>query len=291
MNETPCDRVDELLKSFPIRTARPNSESRTICCYLESHGVQVDDQVRHGVHEFVLRLQARRSARRRPLECRAVERLRTAPLDELKERQTKARTRFARKVLKKAFFEKRFERENELLMSWQAKRSATETSRVYHGSDAAATRRLHRKLENLGHEGRVAAELLRAQKASARAKRYGSARPGPGATSYREHAYGRKSDCIARICALLTENNCELGWGWGHDADCRQAEWVLYVDLPNGQVSFHSEHRHQGPDYPGKWDAMHASEERVIGYCDSLLSRVDAIPAATVTTRDARSKK
>ena len=289
MNETPCDRVDELLKSLPIRTARTN---RTICCYLESHGVRIDDQVRHRVHEFVHGLQARRSARRSPRKCRALEGLRSVPLDELRVRRTKARTRFARSVLTTTIFYKENELFNALESKWQAERDATETSRAYHGSDAAATRRLHRKLESFGHEGRIAAELLRAQKASARAKKYGFARPSRGATSYREHSYDRKADRIVGICALLTEDSCKLRWGWGHDTACGQAAWVLYVDLPNGQVSFHSERRHQGPDYPGEWDGMHASEERIIAYCDSLLSRVDAIPATnTVTSRGKRSKK
>ena len=45
---------------------------------------------------------------------------------------------------------------------------------------------------------------------------------------------------------------------------------VLYVDLPNGQVSFHSPERFDGPDYLGEWDGLRMSEERIIQFCQEV---------------------
>lgn len=57
-----------------------------------------------------------------------------------------------------------------------------------------------------------------------------------------------------------------LRWGWKPDPTQRHAKFVLSVDLPNGQVSFHSPVRHVGPDYEGEWDG-----ERIIEFCESVL--------------------
>jgi hypothetical protein len=39
---------------------------------------------------------------------------------------------------------------------------------------------------------------------------------------------------------------------------------ILYVDLPTGQVSFHTGTRGEGPDYAGEWDgAKGTAAERV----------------------------
>ena len=48
--------------------------------------------------------------------------------------------------------------------------------------------------------------------------------------------------------------------------------WVVYIDIPQGQVSFHSPDRYIGPDYMGEWDGSHMSEERILSYCDRVLS-------------------
>ncbi len=163
--------------------------------------------------------------------------------------------------------------EQRRLKAGEVLHKATETQRAFFGSDATVTRRLHRRLESLGHEGQIAAQLLRAQKASSRAKRYGSAGRG-GGNSYSDLSYERKGESIAKLCDLLTENSCGLRWGWARDPDKPQAEWVLYVDLPVGQVSFHSLARGIGPDYVTGWDNQRKSEERIIAYCDLLLERI-----------------
>lgn len=48
--------------------------------------------------------------------------------------------------------------------------------------------------------------------------------------------------------------------------------WVLYVDLPTGQVSFHAPERGAGPNYPGKWNGVRGvSGERIVCWCQSLI--------------------
>lgn len=62
-----------------------------------------------------------------------------------------------------------------------------------------------------------------------------------------------------------------MNWGWGRDPAQPFAKHVLYVDLPLGQVSFHSESRYVGPDYGGEWDGDRASEGRVVQFCDVVM--------------------
>ena len=144
------------------------------------------------------------------------------------------------------------------------KKVRTMTAReAFDGSDASVTRLFLKRIDQGGAEGTLAAQLFRVQKASARAKVYRG--------DYGEMAYNRKSAAIRQLCALLGDKS-EIRWGWKEDPAEGYATWVLYVDLPQGQVSFHSPDRHDGPDYIGEWDRQFASEERIVGYCKSVLS-------------------
>lgn len=144
----------------------------------------------------------------------------------------------------------------------------TETVRnVYHGSDGEATRRLYAQLETCGAAGLVAVELFRAQKSSARAKVYRDRR-------YKVVAYAKKDWSLWNLVRVLEAHDRELGllWGWQEDPDTPGYGWVLYVDLPTGQVSFHSAYRHTGPVYPGTWDGLTGvSPERIIAWCEAVL--------------------
>ena len=142
---------------------------------------------------------------------------------------------------------------------------------IYHGSDGQATRYLYALLETRGECGRVALNLFRAQKCSSRAKVYhGGIR---GGSSYRDMAYDRKQWSMENLCKILTDKAEELGilWGWKLDPGQTFHRWVLYVDIPTGQVSFHTASRGQGPDYVGDWDGAHASAERIIKWVESLI--------------------
>lgn len=150
-------------------------------------------------------------------------------------------------------------------------RCDSETSRVYYGSDGVATRKYLRALEQRP-TGRIAAALFRAMKASARAKVYGT--PRGAKINYRDASYRRKEDAIDKLCDALEGSG--LTYGWGVDTRQTRAPWVIYIDLPTGQVSFHAPERGSGPDYPGEWDGVRgASEGRVIAYCESR--RVDPV--------------
>lgn len=138
---------------------------------------------------------------------------------------------------------------------------------IYQGSDGVATKALYEKLERLGPIGAVAVNVFRANKASARAKVY----RGKG---YKSMAYDRKSWSINNLTKVLTEHAARFGIGWGWKEDSKQVvhRWVFYIDLPTGQVSFHSEYRGDGPDYPGEWDGVRAaSPSRICGWIANLL--------------------
>lgn len=124
---------------------------------------------------------------------------------------------------------------------------------VYTGSDGAATQALYARVSAWGPSGVLAVNLLRAAKTSERAKKY---RGGNHAGSFRSQAYERKRWAMGNLSDCLTEfgESLEVVWGWKEDPRQPVYRWVLYVDLPTGQVSFHSDYRGKGPDYPGEWD-------------------------------------
>ncbi len=151
---------------------------------------------------------------------------------------------------------------------------------VYAGSDGELTRRYYAELQKRGPLGVVAVNLFRAQKCSARAKKYRGGIRGVG--SYRGMAYERKDWAIQQLCDALVAHGAQLGirFGWAKDPAQPWHDDVLYIDLPQGQVSFHSGRRHAGPDYPGQWDGQHVSAERIIAFCDTVFARDEgAVPA------------
>jgi hypothetical protein len=155
---------------------------------------------------------------------------------------------------------------------------STAAAKVYFGSNAGETRAFCTALEKTGSLGKIAAELFRVQKASTRAKHYrGGVTSDQGfRKSYRDLAYDRKDMAMAKLAAMLSDDNCGLTWGWGRDEKNQVARNVLYVELPQGQVSFHCVHRHRGPDYPQDWDGEEQSERRIVEFCNALIAQNDA---------------
>lgn len=141
---------------------------------------------------------------------------------------------------------------------------------IFEGDDAGKTRAYYAALERRGPIGEFAANLMRAQKASTRAKKYHGGISGVG--SFSDLAYQRKAECLIGLCNWLLSEPVRpaLRWGWKIDPSPRdpRASWVLYIDLPHGQVSFHSVERFGGPDYPAEYDGTRASAERIIRFCD-----------------------
>lgn len=143
---------------------------------------------------------------------------------------------------------------------------------VYEGSDGDATKALYQRLGAIGLVGQVAVNLFRAQKASARAKVYRGGERGRG--SYRRMAYDRKGWALDQLCDALDAHQDAHGlvWGWGIDPKQEVHRHVLYIELPTGQVSFHSGERGRGPAYPGDWDgARGMSPARVCRFVADLL--------------------
>lgn len=145
-------------------------------------------------------------------------------------------------------------------------------SDVYAGSDGELTKRYYAFLGTLGPIGLVAMNLFRAQKCSARAKLY---RGGNSQGRYKDMAYERKNWSMKNLVEILTKHGEALGITWGWKRDPRQAfhSWVLYIDLPMGQVSFHAGGRLRGPDYAGDWDGQHSSCERILSFCEMVASK------------------
>ena len=142
---------------------------------------------------------------------------------------------------------------------------ASTVQAVFHGSDGEATKALYARLAALGPAGELAANLLRAQKCSSQAKGYRR-------RAHKDESYGRKNWSLQNICRLMSKGAPAATWGWKQDPEQEWYPWVLYVDLPTGQVSFHSPVRGDGPDYPSDWDGQAgASDARVIAYAAGLL--------------------
>jgi hypothetical protein len=164
---------------------------------------------------------------------------------------------------------------------------------VYAGSDGDVTRAFYAELEKRGPLGVVALNLFRAQKCSARAKMYRR-------RAHKGEAYDRKNWSMGLLCKELelywASRRCSdpvINYGWQQDPDTPGFEWVLYVDLPQGQVSFHAATLGAGPDYQGEWDGKHLSAERVVAFCDSVMAgnstdakEHDGKPGRTATDGD-----
>jgi len=145
---------------------------------------------------------------------------------------------------------------------------------IYEGSDGAATRAYYAELEKRGPLGFIAMNLFRAQKCSSRAKKYHGGIRGVG--SFREMAYERKAWSMGLLCKALNQHAVDLGltWGWARDPLQAMNQWVLYLDLPEGQVSFHSPVRGEGPPYERPWDGLHASCDRILAMCERVMTGV-----------------
>jgi hypothetical protein len=80
---------------------------------------------------------------------------------------------------------------------------------------------------------------------------------------------------MGNLCKALADHGEATGisrWGWEFDDRAKGYENVLYVELPTGQVSFHSPARGAGPDYEGDWDGVKgASAGRIVQWCARLL--------------------
>ncbi len=138
-------------------------------------------------------------------------------------------------------------------------------SLAYRGSDPRLTRLVTKQLEQEGDIGHIAATLFRAQKASSRAKTYRG--------EYIDYAYGRKNRELGKLCTLLGQS--AFNWGWREDSSAGRRgfgpRWVLYIDLPDGQVSFHAFERLCDKGYDASWDGKHESESRILSFCHRLL--------------------
>jgi len=139
---------------------------------------------------------------------------------------------------------------------------------VYAGSNGELTKQYYAELSAVGEIGKVAMNLFLAQKCSSRAKVYRG-------RHYKNDAYARKQWSIDQLCEILeqVQKTLKLPYGWKEDPEVlfgEKSSWVLYVDLPNGQVSFHCPSRGDGPDYESEWDRKHESESRILHFCDAL---------------------
>jgi hypothetical protein len=143
---------------------------------------------------------------------------------------------------------------------------------IYTGSDGEATKALYARLEPLGPAGIVAVNLFRACKASERAKKYRGGERGRG--SFKAIAYEKKEFSIDNLCQVLDEHAAALGvhWGWGFDDKQPYHRHVIYVEIPTGQVSFHTSFRRLGPNFDGKWDGIvGVAPQRICGWIAVLL--------------------
>lgn len=143
--------------------------------------------------------------------------------------------------------------------AWEARRVAL----IYAGTDGDATRALFDELCGHGVRGRLAMHLFRAQKCTARAA--------IAVGTYRDLAVGRKKWALEQLADCL-RNEATYLFGWAVDPEDPRLPWVLIVDLPNGQVRFHTAVKGNGPPYPGEWEGSDEQTlERVLAFVNAAL--------------------
>lgn len=136
---------------------------------------------------------------------------------------------------------------------------------VFNQQNGDVTKSYYKTMGEKGFKGLLAVALFRAQKRSTAAKKYQSKGRG-----YRQDAYDVKNWSIEQVCAVMASHDFGFTWGWGRDLKTPNFTWVLYVDLPTGQCSFHSSERGKGPDYLGKWTPGAGSLSNILEFCDSV---------------------
>lgn len=141
---------------------------------------------------------------------------------------------------------------------------------IFEGSNGDDTKELYAVLEKLGPVGFIAMNLFRACKCSGRAKVY----KGRGSAQWKGNAYDRKNWSLANLCFILAAHAEPLGirWGWKEDAEQEFHRWVLYVEIPTGQVSFHSEKAMCDVRFAGDWDGKHQSAPRIVAWVTQVLA-------------------
>lgn len=178
-------------------------------------------------------------------------------------------------VKKQEIREQQAEAEKAKKQAQQKRRKKMTARQVLASSCAADTRDFKKRLTQCGPEGILASLLFSAYKTSSRAKQYrGGIRCSSGRISFRDLSYDRKAEHLNKLAEFLSQHESLVkGWGWGTDPDNVDARYVLYIDLPGGQVSFHSCKKYTRQVYPGQWDGQNASEQRILAFCDQLLKK------------------
>lgn len=142
----------------------------------------------------------------------------------------------------------------------------TTAQQIFEQRNGEVTKVYYACLCACGLAGELAVALFRAQKRSEAAKSY---RRG----SSRRASYEVKNWSLGEVCRILLQPSAPaFSWGWKHDPETPGYEWILYVELPSGQVSFHSADRLSGPDYRGEYDGQKLSRERILAFCDAVLT-------------------
>lgn len=116
-----------------------------------------------------------------------------------------------------------------------------------------------------GSEGALAVSLFQDQYASMKAKTYRR-------RSHTSSTYDRKNVALDRLghwCGIILEDG---QWGWKRDKNMPSFPWVLYVEIPTGQASFHTKERRTGPRYRKEWDGERTSRERICRWCDQVMN-------------------
>ncbi len=152
--------------------------------------------------------------------------------------------------------------------------------KIYDGSNGDWTKELYRLLEAKGPMGVIALNVFRACKTSERAKVYrGRNQNG----RFRDQSYDRKQFSLYNLCEMLNRLHpqaMDFRWGWAKDQSEPYAPWIIYVELPTGQVSFHSPARGMGPLFTGKWDeAKGTAPDRICRWCAMVLLDETLVPA------------
>ena len=137
---------------------------------------------------------------------------------------------------------------------------------VFNQQNGEVTKAYYAEMNTKGYLGMLAVALFRAQKRSTAAKRYRGRK-------FTSAAYDVKNWSLGEVCRILKSWPSAPVWGWKRDPKTPGYEWVLYVELPTGQCSFHSPERLDGPDFNGEWRAGKGSEATILEFCDSIESR------------------
>ena len=159
-----------------------------------------------------------------------------------------------------------------------------ETIRVvkaFYGYDAMAIQDVKARLKAGGLKGELADLLFEAERTDLNA---GVCRTTPACswTSRHRRKWDRWIRALKALVSFLDRSASQLGihWGWQEHENQTGPFWVVFIDLPTGQVFYSAPERLTDHQYEGSMEWSESNEIPIFEFCEEILAKARPSPRA-----------